>query len=291
MHGVTLPGTIFFIGCIQRRASVRKLISGRMNAPHQNKLARTLPPDRRHAAARNPLPVSRPRTPHLRQARGVQLHRQHQGPHGAVHPAARLRQRRDRARRRDRRGDQRQHRHLLRGHRPRARSPGAHLHAGLDEPGTRAGDPEPGRRGDSRVRRARRVPRFHPHGGRFRARRARPRVPSAAVRQQRQRAGALRNHGAGDHRAAGDAGPHAHGLRRRRGHRRHRDGRGAPPARALRQGRRGASARARQFAHAAHRPQGRPSPHPGHQRRVRAVHRASCRNWAGSSTSGTATPS
>ena len=34
--------------------------------------------------------------------------------------------------RRDRRGDQRQHRHFVRGDRSRARSPGAHLHARLD---------------------------------------------------------------------------------------------------------------------------------------------------------------
>ena len=45
-----------------------------------------------------------------------------------------------------------------------------------------------------------------------------------------------------------DARPHAHRLRRRRRHGRHGHGRGAAPARALRQGHRGASARARQLA-------------------------------------------
>ena len=59
----------------------------------------------------------------------------------------------------------------------------------------------------------------------------------------------------------------------------------------LRRGRRGASARAGELAHAAHRSQGRPAPHPGHQRRVRAVDREAAASSAASSTSGTATPS
>ena len=80
------------------------------------------------------------------------------------------------------------------------------------------------------VRGARRIPGLHPHGGRFRAR-SRPRVPPAAVRQHRERAGALRNHRAGNHRAAADARPHTHGIRRRRRHGRHGHGRGAASAR------------------------------------------------------------
>jgi cysteine synthase A len=51
---------------------------------------------------------------------------------------------------------------------------------------------------------------------------------------------------------------------------RHRDGRGAAPAGALRTRRAGPPARAGEFTDAADRPQGRPSPHPGNQRRVRA---------------------
>ena len=79
------------------------------------------------------------------------------------------------------------------------------------------------------------------------AREARPCVPPAAVRQHRERAGALRNHGTGDHRATRCAGPQAHRFRRRRRHWRHGHGRGAAPARALRQRDCGTSARARQF--------------------------------------------
>ena len=168
--------------------------------------------------------------------------------------------------------------------------PGAHLHAGLDVARTRAGDPEPRRRGDPRVGGAGRIPRLHPHGRRFRAR-GRPRVPPAAVRQHRQRAGALRDHRSRDHRAAGHA---------RAASPPPSSPASAPAARswawrstcARRFGRRGrASARARELADAAHRSQGGPASHPGHQRRIRALHRQARRRSAASSTSGMATPS
>ena len=80
------------------------------------------------------------------------------------------------------------------------------------------------------IRGAGRLPRLDPHGRRFRARGG-PRVPAAAVRQHRQRAGALRDHRSRDHRATGNPGPQAHRLCRRCRNRRHGHGRGAAPAR------------------------------------------------------------
>ena len=86
----------------------------------------------------------------LREGRVARTHRAHQGPDGRPHPRAHGARGRLRPRS-DRRGDERQHRHLVRGHRAGARPP-VDLHARLDE--RRAQGPDPKlRRRDRRVSR------------------------------------------------------------------------------------------------------------------------------------------
>lgn len=184
------------------------------------------------------------------------------------HPGRSLRQRRAAAGRHDRRGEQRQHRHRVRGARCRPRASGAHLHAGLDEQGALAADRQLRRRDRAGVGGRGWVRRFGAARRALRAR-ARGRVPAAAVREPGERACARQHDRAGDPAAARGVRAATERVRRRRRDRRHRHGRRARAALGVPEGA-CAPAGAGILADAAHRPPGRQAPHRRHQRRVRA---------------------
>ena len=88
------------------------------------------PDDRVYSSYRYPLFLPQwPGKDRLRQSGTLQLHRQHQRPHGLPYPAGSLPQRSTARRRNPRRGHQRQHRHFGRRPRAAARAPGDDLHA------------------------------------------------------------------------------------------------------------------------------------------------------------------